>query len=509
MISRRSFVKGTGGGALTLSALSLGSVPGRASARTSRAARRERLRTHLTGRLVLPGDSAYPVAKQLSSAEFDAVDPAAVAYCESSADVALCLAFAQDEGMPVVARSGGHSAAGYSTTTGLVIDVSNIDSLSVRESRVVVGAGTQLVDATVGLAPHGLALSGGFCPTVALGGFLQGGGTGLLTRSAGISSDTVRAARVVLADGRIVRASPERHTDLYWALRGGGGGNFGIVTAYEIAPTRISELSSATLVWGYDAAVDVLDAWAHWITDAPRALGGSAVVALPDATPGTVPVVSVLLSSTGGRELLDAEADRLISAVGRTPATGQSATAPYLTAMMNLYGCGDYTAPQCHRAGTGPEAKLPRAAFASERSRLFDRPPARAMWEEAVGGFDAVRVPGQRHLLQVGALGGAVGDPARTDTAYVHRDSLFSASFLGVIAAGPADASDKAAARQWTDMGFGVLDPYSSGETYQNFIDPRLENWRAAYYAENYDRLVAVKRAYDPHRLFRFPQSIG
>ncbi|MFI1864647.1 FAD-binding oxidoreductase [Streptomyces jumonjinensis] len=448
------------------------------------------------GRLVLPGDRAYPVAKQLSSAEFDAVAPAALAYCESAADVALCLAFAQDEGVPIAARSGGHSAAGYSTTAGLVIEVSRLNSLAVTEKHVALGAGTQLVDATAGLAPHGLAVSGGFCPTVALGGLLQGGGTGLLTRSTGISSDKVRAARVVLADGRTVRASPERHSDLYWALRGGGGGNFGIVTAYEIAPTRIAELSSATMVRAYDAAVDVLDAWAHWIADAPRTLGGSAVVALPDAAAGTVPVVSVLLSSTGGAQVLDAEADRLISAVGRAPAQRQSATALYLTAMMNLYGCGDYTAPQCHRVGSGPEAKLPRAAFASERSRLFDRPPARSMWEEAAGCFDAVRVPGQRHLLQVGALGRAVGELARTDTAYVHRDALFSASFLGVIAAGPADASDKAAARQWTDTGFGVLDPHSNGETYQNFIDPRLRNWRAAYYAESHDRLAAVKRAY-------------
>lgn len=155
------------------------------------------------------------------------------------------------------------------------------------------------------------------------------------------------------------------------------------------------------------------------------------------------------------------------------------------------------------------EARLLRAAFASERSRLFDRPPARALWERAAAHFDTVRVPGQRHLLQVGALGGAVADLTRTDTACVHRDALFSASCLAVIGTGPDDASDREAARQWTDGGFGILDPYSNGETYQNFIGPRLQDWRGAYYAENYARLVSVKRSYDPHRLFRFPQGIG
>lgn len=509
MISRRSFVRGVGSGTLALPALSFGSGSGRAAPRAPGSARWRRLRSHLEGRLVLPGESGYPVAKQLSSAEFDSVDPAAVAYCESEADVALCLSFVQYERLAFAVRSGGHSAAGYSTSTGLVIDVSRLNSVTVEGSRVTAGPGTQLVDATAALAPHGLTVPGGFCPTVALGGFLQGGGTGLLSRSAGLAGDTLRAARVVLADGRVVRAGAREHDDLYWALRGGGGGNFGVVTSYTVAPVPVGELSSTSLTWGADEAVDVLDAWAHWIPDAPRALGGSAVVALPDAAPGTAPVVSVLLGSTGGRQQLDAEADRLVSAVGSPPASRQSSTAPYLTAMMNLYGCGDYAVPQCHRTGTGPEARLPRAAFAGERSRLFDRPPARTLWEQAVAHFDTVREPGRRHLLQVGALGGAVADLARTDTAYVHRDALFSASFLAVIAAGPADSSDRDAAQQWTDGGFDILDPYSNGETYQNFIDPRLRDWRDAYYAENYARLVSVKRSYDPHRVFRFPQAIG
>ncbi|MGP4088700.1 FAD-binding oxidoreductase [Streptomyces sp. KR55] len=504
MITRRALLGAAGAGAMTLS---LGAAPPSAGPRGT--ADWDRLRAHLKGRLVLPGDSAYPLAKQLSTAEFDSIHPQAVAYCASPADVALCLAFAQDEDITLAARSGGHSAAGYSTTTGLVIDVSALAGVSIGPDRATLGAGTQLVDATNALAPHGLAVPGGFCPTVALGGFLQGGGTGLLTRYAGIASDTVRAARVVLASGRHVRVSPDRHADLYWAIRGGGGGNFGIVTSYELDPLPVTELSRATLEWSYDAAVDVLDAWARWIVDAPRTVGGSAVVALPDAAPGNTPLVSVLLGSMGGPEVLAAEAARLVSAVGRAPVRQQTTTKPYVTAMMEQYGCGDYSVPQCHRTGSGPEARLPRAAFATERSRLFDGPPARTMWEDVVGLFDQVRVPGQRHLLQVGALGGAANDPGRTDTAYVHRDTLFNVSCLGVIAAGPVDESARAAARQWADTGFGVLDPHANGETYQNFIDPRLENWRSAYYAENYARLVEVKRRYDPYRLFRFPQSIG
>jgi FAD/FMN-containing dehydrogenase len=504
MISRRSLLTGASAGAMTLG---LASYATPSSAATPNWAR---LRSRLQGRLVLPGNGTYTTAKQLSTAEFDTIDPQAIAYCASPADVALCLGFAQDAGVRVAARSGGHSAAGYSTTTGLVIDVSGLNTISVGAATTTLGAGAQLVDVTNTLAPHGLAVSGGFCPTVALGGFLQGGGMGLLTRHTGISSDTVTAAQVVLADGTTVRASPNRNSDLYWAIRGGGGGNFGVVTAYEVTPTAITDLTLGTVAWDYATAVDVLDGWSRWLPDAPRTIGGAAVVSLPDAAAGNTPTVSVLLSSVGTAAELAAETARLISLVG-TPATAQNGfTAPYLSVMMSLYGCGSYPADACHRLGGGnPAGVLPRATFAVERSRLFYGPPPRSMWADAVARFDDIRVAGQQHLIQLGALGGAVDDLGRGDTAYVHRGALFSASFLGVIAAGPADASAEAAARQWAGTGFAIMDPLSSGETYQNFIDPELAGWRSAYYAENYPRLVAVKSKYDPHRVFCFPQAIG
>ncbi|MGW0584636.1 FAD-binding oxidoreductase, partial [Streptomyces sp. NPDC002920] len=362
MISRRSLLGGVGAGALALPLTSY-ATPSQAASGTQWS----RLGSRLRGSLVLPSDSAYTTAKQLSTAEFDDIDPQAVAYCAGPADVALCLAFAQHHGIPVAPRSGGHSAAGYSTTTGLVIDVSRLNTVSVGADGVTVGAGTQLVDVTNGLAPHGLAVSGGFCPTVALGGFLQGGGIGLLTRHAGISSDTVTGAQVVLADGRTVRASADEHPDLYWAIRGGGGGNFGIVTSYDITPTHITELTLGTLAWSYDDAVDVLDGWARWLVDAPRTLGGAAVVTLPDAAPGNTPAVSVLLSSVGTTEELAAETARLVSLVGRTPTAQNSFTAPYLAVMMSLYGCGDSSQDECHRVdGPNPAGVLPRAAFAVE-----------------------------------------------------------------------------------------------------------------------------------------------
>ncbi|MFE6746742.1 FAD-binding oxidoreductase [Kitasatospora purpeofusca] len=506
MITRRSLI---GAGALAVPLAAVPALPAVATATEARRRRWSRLSDRLHGTLVLPGDPTYDVAKQIGQARFDSVEPAAVAYCVDEADVSLCLRYAQDHDLPIAVRAGGHSGGGWSTGTGLVVDVSRLNSAAVTPGSATFGGGTQLVDVTNAVAPHGLAVSGGFCPTVSLGGFLQGGGIGLLTRHVGISSDKVTAARVVLANGRTVTSSAAEHDDLFWALRGGGGGNFGVVTSYTVTPVPVTTLSMASLAWPFDRAVDVLDAWAHWLPDAPRTLGGGAVVGLRDAAPGATPFVSVLIGSVGTEAELNTQIARLVDLVGAVPASRSGYTAPYLSVMMGFYGCGAYTQDQCHRAGTGPAALLPRPTAAVDRGRLFDAPPPRAVWDAAVGLLDRDRLAGQQRMVQLSALGGAANDPARTATAYVHRNALFNASLGAVIASGPVDATAIAAARSWADAGFAVLDPHSSGETYQNFVDPGLPDWRRAYYGENYPRLVAVKRRYDPHRLFSFAQAVG
>jgi FAD/FMN-containing dehydrogenase len=503
MISRRSFLVGAGGTALAATAL-----PGSARAQTASRVNWNRLRHHLRGRLVLPSDADYPTAKQLYLVQFDDTSPRAIAYCASAADVALCLGFAQDNAVPVVARSGGHSAGGYSTTPGLVIDVSGLDSITLGRGTATIGTGAQLVDITNTLAPAGLTMSGGYCPTVAAGGYLQGGGVGLLTRSIGVASDKVTSAQVVLADGRVVTASPRQHSDLYWALRGGGGGNFGIVTFYTIIPSPLTDLAAGILYWPYDQALDLLDGWTRWLADAPRTIGGSITIMLEDAAPGKVPVVSVVVGSVDTGAGFGTEIDRLVSLVGHAPASRQILTAPYQTIMMSLYRCADLTVEQCHRTGAFPGGQLPRPALGLERGRMFSRAMPRDGWSKALAVLDKERLAGQTRQLQVAALGGAANTLSRTATAYVHRDSLFMVNYLASNVAAPVSDEAKSAAGRFVDVGFAVISPYSNGETYQNFVDPRLPDWKRSYYAENYSRLRRVKGVYDPHNVFHSAQSI-
>ncbi|WP_327722843.1 FAD-binding oxidoreductase (plasmid) [Streptomyces sp. NBC_00490] len=498
MISRRTLL-GASGGALALAALH--PSPARAAAPW------EQLRGRLSGTLVLPGEASYATAKQLELQQFDTIDPQAVAYCASAADVALCLTFVQDNDLPVAIRSGGHSLGGYSTTTGLVVDVSRLNSISLTGTTATFGPGAQNVDLLNALAPAGLAVVGGAGPTVAAGGFFQGGGLGFLTRPLGVACDALTSATVVLADGRIVTAAPKRHGDLFWAIRGGGGGNFGVVTSYTATASAVTDVATATLVFAYDKALDMLDGYARWLVDAPRAIGGACVITLPDAAPGAAPVPAIRLVSTGTAAQLADEVGRLLTLTG-PPASRVDAVMPHRSLMTGVYGCATKTTEQCHRAADlHPEGQLTRPAFGLERSRMFKTPMARNGWAAALAVFDADRQAGQIHQLQVLPVGGAASDLARTATAYVHRDSLYTTNYLATIPSSPTDEG-RAAARLWVDRGFAAIDAYSSGETYQNFIDPALKDWKRSYYAENYPRLAATKALYDPYGLFKYAQSI-
>jgi FAD/FMN-containing dehydrogenase len=499
MISRRKLL---GAGAGTLSLLAVDPLPVRAGGPPW-----ERLGRHLRGRLVLPSDPFYATAKQLDLAQFDRVDPRAVAYCVGREDVAVCLKFAQDHALPFSVRSGGHSFGGFSTSRGLVVDVSRLDGVSVGRKGVRVGCGAQAVDVLNALAPAGLVLPGGARATVAAGGFVQGGGIGYLSRTLGLACDRVTSARVVLADGTAVTASPGEHDDLYWAVRGGGGGNFGVVTSFTMTPAKLNLVRMAALSWDWDDAADTFDGFCHWLVDAPREIGAAAVAVLGDAAPGSVPFAGLILLSTGSAERLATEVERLTSMTG-PPSDRYTDTIAHRQFMMDTFGCGELAVPQCHRIGATPGGALPRAAFGLVRGRMFAHPMPRSAWHRALAVFDEARIAGQTHKLEVLALGGAASDPHRTDTAYVHRDTLFDANYLSVVYDTPVSAEASAAARHWVDAGFTAVDPHSNGETYQNFIDPSLPGWQHAYYAENLPRLRTVKDRYDPHRAFRFPQGI-
>ncbi|HEY9287961.1 MAG TPA: FAD-dependent oxidoreductase, partial [Candidatus Dormibacteraeota bacterium] len=330
-----------------------------------------RLRERLSGSLVLPSDADYAVARQLYWKAFDTVLPAGVAYCATVDDVRSCVLFASYNGIPAVARSGGHSFGGYSTTTGLVIDVSRLNGIQVGGETTVLGPGAQLVDIVNAVSAHGVALAGGTCPTVAMGGYLQGGGIGWQTRALGLGCDSLQSAQLVLADGKVVTCSEHVRPDLFWALRGGGGGNFGIVTRYERRNSLISRVVNFTVAWSWDDVQDVLAGWQRWLPGLPRTLGPRWLVGLLDAAPGTTPFLVTDGTFLGSPEDLGPHLDALVSAVGRQPLARDVQDLGFQDAMMSWFECAEKTVAQCHRVGVNPVADLPRGSYQLERSRMF------------------------------------------------------------------------------------------------------------------------------------------
>ena len=270
MQTRRELLGSAGAASL----LALGGPLGAAAAATPTT---RALARRLHGTLVLPGQPAYAAAKALANPRLD-IPPRAIAFCASSTDVANVIAFARARHWPIAARSGRHSFAGYSNTRGIVADVSRLRHVlyDAKSRTVRIGAGANLRDIYEGLVlRHGVALPIGTCPTVGVAGLTLGGGFGHLVRRAGLLCDNLLAVELVLADGRRVRASAATNADLFWACRGGGGGNFGVATEFTFRAMPAAPVTTFSLAFAWAGAGAALDAWQRTVPQATDQLADS------------------------------------------------------------------------------------------------------------------------------------------------------------------------------------------------------------------------------------------
>ncbi len=463
-----------------------------------------------TKTLVRPGQGRYPAARELFDPRFDAIEPAGIAYCGNAQDVSACLAFVRRFGLPVAARSGGHSYGGWSSSTGLIIDVTRMTSFRAGAGggTVQVGTGTRLVDFYNGLAARGLAVPGGSCPTVGVAGLTLGGGVGVLSRQYGLTSDHLEAVQIVTADGAIRNCDAQRNSDLLWACRGGGGGNFGVATSFTFRTRQLSSLVIFFLSWPWSQAARVVEGWQSWVPSTPDALWSNLhLIAKPHGPLPTVQVGGTYLGSISGAQgLLSA----LYAAVGSAPASPYVAESSYQNAMMVEAGCADLSVSQCHLPTQTADGQLAREPSYAKSDFFTRRLPSAAI-QTLVSGIEQVRaVPGAASgvgAIAFDALGGAVNRVHPAATAFVHRDALFLAQYSTSWRWGAPDGA-VASQRAWLRTFYSSLHPYASGQAYQNYLDPELSDWQQAYYGANYPRLAAIKASYDPHQVFRFPQGI-
>ncbi|GAA1534562.1 FAD-binding oxidoreductase [Actinomadura kijaniata] len=443
----------------------------------------------LEGRLIRPGEAGYDAARRLHIPRFDRIRPAGIAYCGNEQDVAECLTFAARQGLPVAVRSGGHNYAGWSTGTGLVVDVSPLDRVEVERGRAVVGTGTRLIDLYDRLAAAKALVPAGTCPTVGIGGLTLGGGIGPLTRAYGLTCDVLESVRIVTPDGRVRECDARREPDLFWACRGGGGGNFGVATSFAFRTHGAEDLTEFTVRWPWSRAADAVRGWQEWAPAAPEGIWSSLQI---EADPASLSITGFALDDP------DAELDRFTGKVGGSPDV-TTRRLSYLAAMKLTAGCSGRSVGQCHTRGDlpgqRPEGNYPRTEYTA-KSHVAHRPLPPDAIDALVDRFSGGGRPGRSVLMD--AFGGAMRRTRPGDTAFPHREALFCVQYL-------ADTGD----RDWLRGTHDAVGRRLPGAgAYVNYIDPELADWRRAYYGANLDRLARIRATYDPNRLLRFPQAL-
>jgi FAD/FMN-containing dehydrogenase len=497
-LDRREFLAGAAGGALalTLPGASLADVAAEPSTLSRRAARA--LRSAVKGKVLFPRTPGYNAARLVYNLRYDGARPDAVVQAASAQDVAAVVRWANRFDVNVVARSGGHSYAGYSTTgNGVVVDLSTMNGVRVAGGRATVGAGTQLIDMYSALARRGLTVPGGSCPSVGIGGLALGGGHGLAGRRWGLTADNIRALTIVTADGRVRQVTADSNEDLYWACRGGGGGNFGIVTSLGLQTHRTRGAAWFFASFPWSQASEALAAWQAFAPDAPDAL--TSICSLGTSGGSGPPRVTALGQYFGSPARLRRLLRPLARVSGASVSVGSST---YMSLVLRWAGCLDEGFRACHTTGTSPGGTMPRASFYA-KSDFFDRPLSARARARMVSWIERRQRSGGSGALLLDAYGGAYNRPAADATAFVHRDMLFSLQYLAYYGAG-----GRGAANAWVNGVWRALRPAASGQAYQNYIDPQLAGWQRAYYAGNLPRLRAIKKQVDPDFRFRFRQAI-
>jgi hypothetical protein len=406
----------------------------------------------------------------------------------------------------MTARSGGHSYAGYSSCDGLVIDVRRLAGISVdtNANTATIGAGALLIDVYNEVGARDRLLPGGSCPTVGIAGLTLGGGIGVFGRKYGLTSDNLRSVDVVTSDSKLVRANEHDHKDLLWACRGGGGGNYGVATSFTFDVHPMPEVTLFTLQYPWAAATTMLEAWHQWIATAPDELWSNCQL-LSQGTYGFLPQLGGVFC--GSPAELATYLARLKSAIGTAPTYNFNGSNDYLSAMEIEAGCSSLSVAACHLSSENPHGELSRSAY-SAKSSYVNTAMSSSRCASMVAAVEhlAALAPTLGGGLAFDAYGGAINRVAKDATAFVHRDKLacIQATYSWSTYTPASVIND---GRTWlTWLGDDVFNAETGA--YQNYIDPTLVDWRSAYYGTNLDRLIRIKRRYDPENHFSFAQSI-
>ncbi|MFJ3775444.1 FAD-binding oxidoreductase [Streptomyces sp. NPDC090075] len=453
-----------------------------------------RLAGEVAGRVFLPGSAGFRVGSHLFNTRYKHRAPAAVLTAAHASDVQRALVWAREQGIPVVARSGGHSFAGYSVNDGLVIDLSRLTETRADGSTglVVAGGGARISHVYDAMQPYEMVFSTGTSPTVGVAGLALGGGAAFAARRYGLTADALVETTVVLADGSLAVANERENPDLFWACKGGGGGNFGINVSLTFQARPVPDVTTFLLTFKWADAAAVLEAGQRMVRQAPDDFAARLGVWTHGSGPGAVrdnAEVTLQGQYFGPAHACLEILDPVLAVAD--PVSREVTERTFWEA--NKY--------MVH-ATSGDQFAL--------RSNYIREPLAADGVETMLSWVE--RWPGSHNADGGGvglfSWGGAINRVAPDATAFVHRDTLFLVS-MDTSWSDEDEPGRVAAGLDWLGGLHAAMAPHVTGSAYQNFVDPELTDWREAYYGANYARLVQVKQKYDPEGVFSFDQAIG
>ena len=463
----------------------------------------------LQGYIVMPGDPDYNKGRALFNPVFDAY-PSMIVYCVVESDVAIALQLALEGTAPFTVRSGGHCTAGFAASAGVLIDVSGLNGVYIHPQMpaATVGCGCSFGNFRAALAPYDLHVPGGECDDVCIGGYVQGGGYGFTSVTYGMNCDNVESMRVMLADGSIVTATARQNADLWWAMRGGTGGNFGVLLDVTYRLRSLGDVFGWAIIWPLSTGSEIENATAalmllqqqYMRTAASPNLNIQVSLCYQPGIQGGLPLPPAPMYPylmvrgiwVGNGDDGTAAIAPLASSPGAVVQwTEETGFDTLNTSLLNQpYGMPCFAA----------DATMP---FEDKASRIVSRDWSETEWRSLLDYF--VTTPNPFSYFYMEFYGGVINAYPQLGSAFVHRDAVFNA----VLDVFWWQEQDRAASQAFLVGWMDLMEPLYNGHVYQNY--PRLDdtNYAYKYWGDAQAMLWDVKQKYDPGNVFTFAQAVA
>jgi hypothetical protein len=440
----------------------------------------------LRGKLIMPTDSNYDDTRKVYNGMIDK-HPGMFAMCVDVADVIAAVNFGRENNLLIAIRGGGHNGGGLGLCNeGLVIDLSGIKFVRVNteDNTVRVGGGNIWGEVDHATHPFGLAVPAGIISTTGVGGLTLGGGVGHLSRKYGLTIDNLLEADMVLADGSFVTVNKNKNTDLFWAIRGGGG-NFGIVTSFKFQAHPVKTVFGGPTLWPIEKTEEIMDWYHSFINNAPDELNGFIATMIIPGPPFP-------------EHLHNKQFCGIVWCYSGSMDKAQEVFKPILAKNPLFEHVGEMPYPSIQTLFDG---LMPPGLQWYWRADFFNELGPEIRQQHLKFGSNIPTPLSQMHLYPISGAASRVG---KDETPWAYRD----AKYAGVIVGVDPDPKNAEKITSWCKNYWEALHPYSSGGAYSNFMMDEGQERVQASYKHNYQRLVTIKRKYDPNNLFRVNQNI-